>query len=36
MDTLKIEISPNILAIVGGVIFAIAAAIDVIVHSAAL
>jgi hypothetical protein len=33
MDTLKTEISPSILAYVGGVIFAIAAAIDVIVHS---
>ena len=33
MDTLKTEISPSILATVGGVIFAIAAAIDAIVHS---
>jgi hypothetical protein len=36
MDTLKTEISPSILAQIGGVIFAIAAAIDAIVHSISL
>ena len=41
MDPLKTEISPSILApgllaTVGGVIFAIAAAIDAIVHSVSL
>jgi hypothetical protein len=36
MDTLRTEISANILAMAGGLIFAIAAAIDVIVHSVSL
>jgi hypothetical protein len=36
MDVLKTQISPSILVKVGGVIFAIAAAIDAIVHSVSL
>ena len=36
MDPLKTEISPNILAMAGGIIFAIATAINAIVHSISL